>query len=40
MCAAFPFTVFGYLVKLGEVRPYPDGSPIAQADYVVKIEIE
>ena len=34
------FTAFGHLVKLEEVTPYPDGSPIAQADYVVKIEIE
>ncbi len=34
------FTAFGHLVKLEEVAPYPDGSPIAQEDYVVKIEIE
>ncbi len=34
------FTAFGHLVKLDEVTPYPDGSPIAQKDYVVKIEIE
>ena len=40
MCAAFPFTVFGHFVKLDEVTSYPDGSPFAQADYVVKIEIE
>ncbi|MCF8245806.1 MAG: hypothetical protein K9J37_14520 [Saprospiraceae bacterium] len=34
------FTAFGHLVKLNEVTPYPDGSPIAQKDYVVEIEIE
>ncbi len=34
------FTAFGHLVKLEEVTPYPDGNPIAQKDYVVKIEIE
>ena len=37
---ATSFTAFGHLVKLEAVTPYPDGSPIAQKDYVVKIEIE
>ncbi|MBI5914845.1 MAG: hypothetical protein HY842_05670 [Bacteroidetes bacterium] len=34
------FFALGHLVKLVEVAPYPDGGPIAQEDYVVKIEIE
>lgn len=34
------FTAFGHLVKLDEVTPYPDGNPIAQKDYVVRITIE
>lgn len=34
------FNAFGHLVKLDEVAPYPDGNPIEQSDYEVKIEIE
>ena len=33
------FTAFDHVVKLIEVSPYPAGTPIAQKDYVVKIEI-
>lgn len=34
------FFAFGHTVRLDEVAPYPDGNPIKQKDYVVKLLIE
>jgi hypothetical protein len=34
------FLAFGHTVILDEVAPYPDGNPIKQKDYVVKLIID